>query len=219
MLRHPQAQACQRTRADHLRPARQQEAPARVQSHAQPCIHRTSREPPHSLQKFLGSKGFGDVGVRSLLLPPKFVTGRIPRTHEDHRDACKHRIPFQFAAYLETIAGGHNNIQKDYAGMLKRDGFFNPERITQADRGVAFLIENSLHQFDSSYRVIDHKHFLQHTILRYWARNINARIEPIWTGVGTKLFGGSSPFISMLWNWRCFSGLAISELGSSVVSL
>src|SRR5260370_2665741 len=74
-----------------------------------------SCEPPHCAKQVFSCKGLCHVSVRSLLLAPKLVAGRVLRSDHNYGNRIEFGAAFQIAADLETISPRHNDVQYDYA--------------------------------------------------------------------------------------------------------
>src|SRR3977135_3854412 len=109
-----------------------------------------SCEPPHRAKEVFPCEGLRYVSVRALLLAPILVARRVFRGHQDHRNHVELGVPLQVAAYLKSVPVRHHDIEQNDAGPLVCYGLLGPLGVVQANRPIAFLFQQALHQLDLS---------------------------------------------------------------------
>src|SRR6266849_5007430 len=121
-----------------------------------------SCEPPYRAKQVFSCEWLGHISVRALLLPPKLVTRRIFRGHQDHRNRAELGAPLEVAANLKAVPLWHHHVKQNHAGPLACNGFLDALGVVQPNGPIAFSLQQALHQLDLSGRVIHDQHFLVH---------------------------------------------------------
>src|SRR5207302_5987307 len=127
-----------------------------------------SNQPLHRSQQLIGRERLHHISIGALLLRPKLIALRTLGADQHHRNASELLVAFQFAAGLETIAAGHDDIHQDQIRSLDLDRLLQAHRIIDRDCPISRLAEHRLHQRDLCLRIIDNQYLRQKASLRRW---------------------------------------------------